>query len=123
MKHFLQTLFVTFSRRRRPPCAARQRPPVRLSVESMEDRLVATVGVVSTSPFSAGAMLPGANAQVAPGTPSDPILPETPVHGYKWRRRPWWPNSVPTEASTPTVMAVDPSVFTNLGSGPTRPAA
>jgi hypothetical protein len=118
MKQFLNNLLGGWSRRRQTPRAARPRPPVRLNVETMEERLVATVSAFS-APLSTGTALVAGSAQATPGGTSNPILPEQCVHGYKWRRpRPWTADS-----GKPTAMAADPSLFTIVDSGPTRPAA
>jgi hypothetical protein len=120
MKRFLHNLFAAWSRRRQAPRAARPRPPMRLNVEIMEDRLVPAEGLFSALPLSGGALLAASNAQVAPGSPSNPILPEKCVHGYKWRPPRPYPYSA--EVGKPTAMAADPSLFTIVDSGPNKPA-
>jgi hypothetical protein len=98
MKRFLTDLAAAvkhLSKRRQGP---RREPRAQLGVEGMEERLA-----LSASPLGF----------------QGPVLPDRPVHGYKWRRPPWWPYAV-TTAGDPTRLS--PGIVV-LGQTPPPPAA
>jgi hypothetical protein len=83
---------------------ARRRRQRDLTIGTLEERLA-----LSTSPL-------GTDAPVLPpnstGSGTVVILPDRPVHGYKWRPRPWWPYS---GGGTGTVASLSPKVVTLQG--------
>jgi hypothetical protein len=86
MTLFLKNLIAAL--RRRP--ARRPSPPrrARLGVEAMEAREV--LSTVPMLPTAALVTAPAVHADSTGGTHGGIATPETPVHGYKWRRpRPW----------------------------------
>ena len=76
-------------------------PRARLHLESMEVRLVASTSpVASVAPVAAATVTPTPVAADNQGG-IIPISPDRPVHGYKWRPRPWDTAPQPTPTIAP----------------------
>jgi hypothetical protein len=107
MKQFLSSLFAILAGSRQVPRAARPRSRVRLHLETMEGRLVPAV-ITNPAPALVTSPVLTSDHTLTARNPGGPVQPDTPVHGYKWRRpRPYETGPAETKMDHLIVIVVD----------------
>jgi hypothetical protein len=101
---FLKNLATGVARPSRQRAAARPKRRTCLNVEMLEERLA-----LSSSPLGGSSLLapPVAAPMAQTASGIGVILPDRPVHGYKWRRPPWYPWDGSAPGSTPAQTIAD----------------